>query len=158
MQSTTQAASPAPSRAAAKPASVPTWPILFVVGLLLTLSSFYLVVGGVDQSEFQSRTGMAWADVAASQPRLAGYVAGLHRTLGLIASGFALLGAVIGITAFRRGKRWGWLAGWIMAVVYAAVAAGMLANGSAVGYFYSAVTLLLVLAVVLPWRRFFPKG
>jgi hypothetical protein len=52
----------------------------------------------------------SWSDLMSTSPMTAKYITILFRTYGAYNVGFGVLGAVIAVTAFRRGDRWAWWA------------------------------------------------
>ncbi len=135
------------------------WVIFFVFGLLAVLAGITILAGLLPNPPSpESTTGLTLDQIAARVPGIGGYVGGLARQLGnfMVAMGVMLAG--IAAVPYRRGERWAWYVCWIMPVNLVL----QLANGLATGRFLwqlDAASLLVVLAALfLPYRRFFPGG
>ena len=134
------------------------WIILFAFGLLLSLSGLFIFFSGVDTAEFQLiSTGIAWHDFVSNQPEAAGYLERITRLLGIGFFGFALLGVIVTYASFRKGERWAWFALWSIPVVHGLTTAVFIASGSYLAGVYGAAALLSLLALLVPYRYFFPK-
>ncbi len=92
-----------------------------------------------------------------ANPTAAGY---LERILALEGVGYASFGLLAGVIAaipYRSGERWSWYAMWIFPIGLALTTAIFLINASEPGYFYGVVTLVTIIGMLLPLRKFFPK-
>lgn len=134
------------------------WVIFFVFGIGAAIGGIIIVAGvvQVDPPSAERTTGLTLDQLAARVPGIGAYVSGLARQLGnfMVAMGVMLAG--IAAVPYRRGERWAWYVCWIMPVNLVL----QLANGLATGGFLwqlDAASLLVVLAALfLPYRRFFP--
>jgi len=142
------------------------WIILLVVGtlsLLIGLGDFILAGNG-DPALVESVTGMPWAQVKASSPRMANLVNLLTRILGAWLIGFSTLAVTISLTAYRRGDRWAWYALWALPLTFVLIFVVFLTAGRVPGAptppaLFSApgLSVLSILGLLLPYRRFFRK-
>lgn len=83
-------------------------------------------------------------------------IEGLDPVAGLIFLGFAILTVSVSVTGFRTGKKWAWYALWyvpplLVVSTYVQVVAGE------IGPFSYLLIAIPVLALLLPFRKFFPK-
>ena len=132
------------------------WVVLFSVGVLLALSAAYIMLAGVDPSDFESATGITWSGMQASQPEVSLYLNRLERLTGAGMLGFALLGAAVAWTSFRNGQRWAWYAMLSFPFVFGLVSVIFMAHDSVgLAIFYGAGVLLTALGIVLPIKKFF---
>ena len=131
------------------------WVVPFAVGLLVALAGLFILVSGVDPSDFEASTGVSWDAFAQSEPGVASY---LNRLLGLIgasAVGFGLLSAGVAYWGLRGGIRWSWVALWILPVTLGLFAGVLFLNGAvSLGAFYLGVALVALIGLLLPARRF----
>ena len=144
------------------------WVLLFVfwvLHLVLSVRDFFpslldvclCLPGG--QTPIISSTGMTWAQLASSNPRLASFLASTLVDDGISGVGLAVFGMIVSATGYRKGEKWAWYVSWSMPV-------GILAAQLNI-YQLTGSTMILVLAVIftvvsllalfLPLRQFFPK-
>ena len=134
------------------------WIVLLVIGILLSLSGLFIVFQPVDEVEFESSTGVAWSELLSSEPEVADYIIRLERLLGASAFGIALFGTVVTFFRFRKGERWAWYVMWLFPLVFGMYAAiFFISAAQGLGLFYGGGTLITLLALLLPIRKFFPK-
>ena len=130
-----------------------SWIILLTVGILATLSALYVALTPAgSQTELTDRT---WESFMAADPEVATIFERLLSLAGLSGVGFGLFGILTTWFAFRLGQRWAWFAMWLFPIMYGVVAVRMLADAYEVGYWYTAMTLLSLPALLIPIRRFF---
>lgn len=137
-----------------------SWIVLFLLGLMLTLSTFGILLMGADPPrQFETDTGVDWALFESDYPSVARLVT-LYELL--LASGFfgcALFATGISVTKFRSGERWAWYILWIFPLILALASLLFFSHEQAyVGYFYAGASLLGLLAMALSYRRFFPAS
>jgi hypothetical protein len=136
------------------------WLLLFVPGILFTLSSIALALtGGFDMSSFEESTGTAWSEFSAAEPAAAAFILQLERLIGVGSTGFALFAAAIAWTSYRRGVRYAWYIMWIFPLILG-VKAVVFFDGDAVGLgaYYGVVAVIALLGLLLPYRKFFPQA
>ena len=143
------------------------WMLLFIfwaLHLVLSARDFIpslqdlcLCLGG--QTPLFSATGLTWAQLSSSDPRVANFIASTLVDDGISGVGLAIFGMLVSATGYRKGEKWAWYASWTMP-------AGILAAQLNI-YQLTASTMVLVLAIIftavsllalfLPFRQFFPK-
>jgi hypothetical protein len=136
------------------------WLLLFVPGILFTFSSAALAItSGFDMSSFEESTGTPWVEFSAAEPEAAAFILQLERLIGLGSTGFALFAAAIAWTSYRRGAPYAWYIMWIFPIVLG-IKALVFFNGDAVGLgaYYGVTTVIAVLGLLLPYRKFFPAA
>jgi len=136
------------------------WLLPASLGLLLSLSALVIVVGGANPpAQFETDTGVPWADFARDYPTVATLVSLQELLIGTGFLGFALLVTLIASTKLRGGDRWAWYVLWILPGVLA-VATVLFSTHKQeyVAAFYGVFAILAALGLVLPARRFLRRG
>lgn len=91
------------------------WVILLAISLLgILLSAFYIIFG----QTIEPKGSEAAQQIYVLSPNLGNIVKALIRVLGLSYLVSSVLGALIALTAFRRGEMWAWYAFWIFPVFF----------------------------------------
>lgn len=135
------------------------WIVLTGLLGLLALSSLGLLLAGVDTSEFQASTGTAWAEFAARESGAAAYIVRLLTLIGIAASGFNLLGAIVSATAFRTEQRWAWLALWLYPLTFTGYAFVFLqGDAGPLGIYYLVLAGIIALVLLLSARRIMARS
>jgi hypothetical protein len=135
------------------------WLLLFVPGILFTLSSIALAVtGGFDMSSFEESTGTTWSAFSAAEPAAAAFIIQLERLIGIGSAGFALFAAAIAWTGYRRGEQYTWHIMWLFPIILG-VKAIVFFNGDAVGLggYYGGFAVVTAIGLLLPYRKFFRR-
>lgn len=109
-----------------------------------------------DPPYVQTLTGKTWDDIVAEEPGLAEVIRVMDRAVGLGLLGFGLLMVAIAAVPYRRGERWAWYASWAAPTVLLGFLAITL-QGS-LWLMFAILLVLALLGLLLPWRKFFPKG
>jgi hypothetical protein len=112
----------------------------------------------------QRITGMTWEELRAASPEVANLIDLLVRTGGANLVIIGLLSMTVCLTGFRRGERWAWYALWVWPLWMVLIVLQFLnlekqpASATPVpiisGSFFCVIS---VLALALPYRKFFPK-
>ncbi|MBO0888937.1 hypothetical protein J2P12_07545, partial [Candidatus Bathyarchaeota archaeon] len=102
-----------------------SWTILFVLWVLhlvLSVRDFFpplqdicLCLSG-GQTPILSSTGMTWAQLTSTSPRLAAFLASTFVDDGISGVGLAIFGMIVSATGYRKGERWAWYVTWTMPV------------------------------------------
>lgn len=125
--------------------------LLFGVGL----SNFPVgIPGGPDAVE--SLTGMTWTETLAGNPAAVTLFRGVSRVAGLALVGFATFVLVVSVVSYRQRQRWAWFALWTVPAFMVGLTLHEL-RGSFV-QMPAVILVLSLLALVLPFRRFFPSA
>jgi hypothetical protein len=135
------------------------WVIPFGVGVLMLLSTLFIVLSGANPpAQFEVDTDVMWSVFKSDYPSVAQLVSLLELLVGI---GYFTIGAftvVIAATTFREGKSWAWVL-WILPAVLGFAAVLFFTHDQAyVGYYYVGLALLSPVGLILPVRRFFPRG
>jgi hypothetical protein len=129
-----------------------SWGPLAAAAMLTGLGSLWVALTPVgEQTELASRT---WAQFAQEDPEVASLYGMDLVILGLLGAGFGLLGGVVSAMPYRLGERWAWYASWLIPLTIGAVAARMLVDQYAAGYFYAGLAAVAVIGLLLPVRPF----
>ena len=151
-----------------KPFEKHAWLILFVFWAIhLTLSArdflpslqdFCLACLPGAQTAIHAATGLTWTQLAASDSRVAGFLASTLVDDGISGVGFAIFGMAVSMTSYRKGERWAWYTSWSMPVgIFVAQLNLYLLTGSIIVIILALVFVAAsLLALFLPYRQFFP--
>lgn len=139
----------------ARPQAI-SWLLVATVAGVTALSAAYVgLTPAGDQTEL---TGRTWDQFASQDQEMASLVSRLLAVLGLIGAAFAVLALVVAVGPYRSGARWAWYALWLVPVTFAAIAARMLADQYAVGWYYAVLASVALLGLLIPVRRFIPSA
>ena len=135
------------------------WLIIFCLGLLILLSTAFIVLNGANPpSQFEADTGVAWADFQHDYPTVATLVSLLELLVGSAFFAIGLFAITIAVTKYRNGEQWAWVVLWILPGVLGLAALMFFTHDQAyVGYYYIGLVAIAVLGLLLPVRKFFPK-
>jgi hypothetical protein len=141
-----------------KPYEKYAWVILFLLSALLLV--IILIVAGLEDHalEFQKDTGVAWEELMAAYPGVAASYTLNLRLLYVAYASLSLFSLVVSYFGLRPGHRWAWYALWLLPAALALTAI-LLASGRQpdVGAIYGAFAVVVVVGLLLPIRKFFPK-
>src|SRR5712691_11738876 len=145
------------------------WIILFVFWALhLTLSArdFFpslqdlclACVPGA-QTQIQAVTGLTWSQLVSVDPKFASFLGSTLIDDGISGVGLALFGMVVSMTGYRRGEKWAWYVSWSMPIGILAAQLNVYALTGSIMVIYLAIAFIIVslLALLLPYRQFFPR-
>lgn len=79
--------------------------VFLIVVLLLAATSAFILFVPVDANNFETTTGVSWADFSSSNPEAAGYLTREARLLAIGFLGLSLLTAAVAWDAFRSRDR-----------------------------------------------------
>jgi hypothetical protein len=135
------------------------WVILVVMGLLelqfgLTLTLFGPAAINNANVEIQ---GLAWKEISATsnEANLIDYVA---RSWGMAETLVAITMIVIAAVPFRKVERWSWYFSWIFPAFYLiTVLRNLMVGATSVVLIDSVGAIIFSTALLLPYRKFFPK-
>lgn len=135
------------------------WLLLFVLGILFSLSSLFIVfTGGFDMSDFEASTDTNWDEFSESQPEVAEYLVRLERLSSAGFAGFAFFATALAWTSYRGRKQYAWYIMWLFPIFLGGATAIFLsADATGLGSFYGGAAVLAVLGLLLSYRAFFPK-
>src|SRR5712692_2920828 len=145
------------------------WIILFIfwaLHLVLSARDFFpslqdLCLGCLPgaQAPLQTITGLTWSQLISIDPKFASFLASTLVDDGISGVGLAVFGMVVSMTSYRKGEKWGWYVSWSMPIGILAAQLNVYAlTGSImVIYLAAAFTIVSVLALLLPYRQFFPR-
>ncbi len=145
------------------------WAILFVfwtLHLVLSARDFLpnlqdlcLACAPGAQTPILAVTGMAWSQLVSSNPKFASFLASTLVDDGISGVGLAVFGMVVSLTGYRRDEKWAWFVSWSMpiGILAAQLNVYVLTGSMMVIYLAAAFTIVSVLALLLPYRQFFPR-
>ncbi len=157
------------------------WVILFVISVFFVFRGLAAMTSGgaLFDAGLKALTGMGWNQIVSQSPAIATFINGAQYEGGLFIFGFGLFGMAVTATAYRRGIRSAWYTSWIILIVlflllpldfgantpFATVGPpqGLTVEGGAAGIGSAFVvvtvilTVLTLLGLLLPYRKFFPK-
>ncbi len=102
---------------------------------------------------------MTWGQLVSSNPKFASFLASTLVDDGISGVGLAVFGMVVSVTGYRKGEKWAWYISWSMPIGILAAQLNVYAlTGSImVIYLAAAFTIVSLLALLLPYRQFFPR-
>jgi len=102
---------------------------------------------------------MAWSQLVSSNPKFASFLASTLVDDGISGVGLAVFGMVVSLTGYRKGEKWAWYVSWSMpiGILAAQLNVYVLTGSMMVIYLAAAFTIVSVLALLLPYRHFFPR-
>jgi hypothetical protein len=136
------------------------WLVPFVMGLffMVSMAATFLspvILTGAENA-VESLTGTTFSQLAASSPGVANYIYYLIRILAIFSAGLGALFMVVSATAYRKGELWAWYLTWVVPVLFLLdfindyLAFGYVDFGSLF------IIVILVVGLLLPFRKFFP--
>jgi hypothetical protein len=136
------------------------WIILFALGLLLSLSTLAILVGGANPPmQFEVDTGVPWAVFAGDYPTVATLVSLQELLIGTGFLSGSLFATIVAFSKYRRGERWAWYIMWILPGMLGLAALLFFTHAQAyVGYYYLGAVALAVLGLLAPIRKFFGQS
>ena len=137
---------------AEKPYEKYAWILLFITGihgLVLTFGST-TTSSLADTFALKNFTGLTWDELVAKGSGIASFAKYLERDFGVMILGWSILLMGIAYVPYRRGERWAWYLLWIVPIFHL----GAIAIGDAK---FLVATILALLGLILPIRKFFPR-
>ncbi len=158
-----------------------SWVLLFAVSVFWVFRGLVAMTSGgaIFDTGLKALTGMGWNQIVTQSPAIATFINGSQYEGGLFIFGFGLIGMAVTATGYRRGVRSAWYTAWIILIVlllilpldfgantpFATVGPpqGLTVEGGAAGIGSAFVevtvvlTVLTLLGLLLPYRKFFPK-
>ena len=104
-------------------------------------------------------TGLTWTQLVSTDPKFATFLGSTLIDDGISGVGLAVFGMVVSLTGYRKGEKWAWYVSWSMPIGILAAQLNVYAlTGSLmVIYLAAAFTIVSLLALLLPYRQFFPR-
>ena len=126
------------------------WLFFTVLAALLILGGTFALPTGIDPTEFEGSTGIAWSEFSTSQPAAANYIMRLVRLLGAATISISLFVVALGLQAFRRKELWAYYTMWILPISFAGYTAVFYTHGAiGLAAFYGAAALICGLVLLL---------
>jgi hypothetical protein len=136
------------------------WVLIFFVGFLTLVGGAPHALGfNTDLETAEGIAGMALSELKESNPMLYNLYDFYFRGGGVSDMGFGFLVLMISLTAYRKRERWAWYVLWCVPVFFLSfVPISMSIGVSGLFPYLSLFVVLSLLGLLLPFRRFFPKG
>jgi len=145
------------------------WVILFLfwaLHLVLSARDFFpslqdlclaCVLGA--QTPIQAVTGLTWSQLVSSSPKFANFLGSTLIDDGVSGVGLAVFGMVVSVMGYRKGEKWAWYVSWSMPIGILAAQLNVYALTGSIMVIYLATvfTIVSLLALLLPFRQFFPR-
>ncbi|MBY8998545.1 MAG: hypothetical protein KGD60_12510 [Candidatus Thorarchaeota archaeon] len=134
------------------------WIILSAIGILTILGGLPHALGiNTDPATAESIAGIALSSL---QPGAFALYDFYFKFGGWSDVAFAFFLTVISSTAYRKGEKWAWYALWFVPIYFLGSAGIVMSVPAAMSLlpFLAVFTILPVLGLLLPFRKFFPKG
>jgi hypothetical protein len=102
---------------------------------------------------------MTWSQLVSSNPKFASFLSSTLVDDGISGVGLAVFGMVVSLTGYRKGEKWAWYVSWSMPIGILAAQLNVyaLTRSLMVIYLAAAFTIVSLLALLLPYRQFFPR-
>jgi len=102
---------------------------------------------------------MTWSQLVSSNPKFASFLASTLVDDGISSVGLAVFGMVVSMTGYRKGEKWAWYISWSMpiGILVAQLNVYALTGSIMVIFLAAAFTIVSLLALLLPYRQFFPR-
>lgn len=108
---------------------------------------------------FQGYTGQSFAEYAATNPTVAGYILVLERMAGGVGLALVLGGLIVLMTAFKKAEKWAWF--FVLVTAFIGWVNNLIAN---IAFKNSMTTtiivvglILLAIGLIIPAKDFFCK-
>ena len=111
------------------------------------------------QTPIQAVTGLTWSRLVSMDPKFASFLGSTLIDDGISGVGLAVFGMVVSLTGYRKGEKWAWYVSWSMPIGILAAQLNVyaLTGSTMVIYLAVAFTIVSLLALLLPYRQFFPR-
>jgi len=144
------------------------WILLFAIGVIFLVSAVPHTFGiNTDPETVERIIGMTLNELKDSNPGFFDLHIFYFRFGGLSDLGFAFFITAISLTAYRKGEKWAWYAFWFLPAYFIGSAAIATSIESSLSYTQALnqafllpitmVTILSLLGLLLPYRKFFPS-
>jgi len=134
------------------------WMLLAFIGFIGIIFSLLLIAQiRFDPSLLENQLGRSVSSFQASNPNAWGALLYSERDAGAALLGFSILGIFIAWTAFKDGKKWAWYAELYLPIYILFVIAETYYAGGSNWPLYFVFLLISLAALLLPYRKFFPK-
>ena len=138
------------------------WIIFLIIGILVLAGGIPHALGlNTDPTLVQTISGKTIDELKASNPMFFNLYNFYFRGGGLSDLGFAFFLIVISMTAYRWGQRWAWYAFWFVPVYFLCWIGISLTlpseSNSSLVQPLMVFTILSIVGLLLPYRKFFPK-
>ena len=112
------------------------------------------------QTPINAVTGLTWSQLVSSDPKFASFLGSTLIDDGISGVGLAVFGMVVSMTSYRKGEKWAWYLSWSMpiGILAAQLNVYMLTGSIMVVYLAAAFAIVSLLALLLPYRQFFPES
>ena len=132
--------------------------IMMILALVYAFITLFMPQVIVARS-FQGFTGQSFAEYAASNPTIAGYILVLERMAGGVGLALVLGGLIVLMTAFKKAEKWAWffvlvtaLIGWVNNLI-----ANIAFKNSMTITIIVVGLILLAIGLLIPVKDFFGK-
>ena len=94
-----------------------------------------------------------------SDPKFASFLGSTLIDDGISGVGLAVFGMIVSMTSYRNGEKWAWYVSWSMptGILAAQLNVYVLTGSVVMIYLAAAFTIASVLALLFPYRQFFPR-
>jgi hypothetical protein len=136
------------------------WIIPFVMGLFFLVSMTATIISpGIltgAENAVETLTGTTFSQIASSSPGVANYVYYLITILAIFSAGLGAFIMIVSATAYRKGEAWAWYLTWVVPVLFLLDFANDYRVLRYVDYGSIVIVAIMVVGLLLPYRKFFP--
>lgn len=133
------------------------WIMFLLVGVGYLLTTYPFVIGiPIDPAWVKSVTGMTWSELQVEAPGLASAITTFMHSIALNRIGFNVLLIIVAAIPYRKGRKWAWYVLWYVPIYMAIFTWINLSEGGSSWMIFLPTLVLSLLALLLPYRKFFP--
>ena len=134
------------------------WVVFLAMGLLFLVGALEAAFfpDKTAEMDYELFTDMTWSALKASSPEAADVISFEIVGVGLTMLGVAVFVTAISLTSYRRGERWAWYVMWYVPVFWG-LAALVYIDLWGEALFFTLLTIVSLLGLLLPYRKFFPR-
>jgi cell division protein FtsW (lipid II flippase) len=134
------------------------WILLAIIGVLFIIDGFMFLAGvNPDPPMFQNLLGQSLSSYSSQHPEAGTTITALLQSWGATMLGLGVFAIAVSYIPYRRGERWAWYIMWYLPI--------FMLLGAASNYKWSGESwpvdfvlgLVSLAALLLPYRKFFPK-
>lgn len=135
------------------------WIILFALGIIGFVLGLTLTIlpEPIDAPGTKNLTGATWEEIVVASPGAAALTRYFVRVGGIALVGFSILSMAISAVSYRKGERWAWYVLWVNVIILLGYITTNLSAGGSFWLPFTVFFIIALIALLLPYRKFFPR-
>jgi len=134
------------------------WVLLFIFGIFAIIDAIAIIAGvDPDPSLFQKLLGQSLGDYSSLHPEAGTTITYLLQLYGSALLVVGVFTTVVSYLPYRKGEKWAWYTMWYLPVWGLLEAISSYTNGGGSWVTETAFLLVGLAALLLPYRKFFPR-